>query len=842
MIPLSLRFAARELRSGVRGFRVFLACLALGVAAIAAAGSTAEAFRQGLAVQAREILGGDVVVSSDRKFSDSAKAVFAATGPVAYSAAARTMAEAPSGERRMVELRGVDGAFPLAGTVELADAAGRPVRLADALASRGLVPGAVVEQTLLDRLGLKLGQSFTVGDRPFVARAILVSEPDRLTRGFALGPRVLTRLDAFRSAGFFDSPGFSGQGARLLIGLERSPPAAVKALRAALPDPALQMRERTHAAIGIDRLIDQLEYFLGFVGLASLVAGGLGVASAVSAYLESKTLSIAALKAVGATGGLIRDVYLIQILLLAALGIALGLVVGAAAPLLLGWIAKDSLPLPALFALYPAPLERAALFGALAAAAFSLGPLARARATRPSALFRREMGAGLGFGPELVFAVLAGVGLAALAIWTAPTRIAAAVMIGAVIGAFAVLWLLGRAAVFLGGRARAAASGPLRMGLANLAGPRSAARAATPAIGLGVALLASVVLIQSSLLSEVKVTAPKAAPALVFTEIPGARTAEFDGLIERQIGPLTADRYQRWPFFTGRISAINGHAVVRTSLPRDQRWAFDRDMPMAAIASAPADGQTQAGRWWSASYAGPPLVALDADIAKAADVKLGDAITVSALGRDIEARVAVLRKVGVAGFGPAFTVLIDPHALQGAVLGNVAIAKATRAQEEALMRALAKGGFGEVNVISVREQLEAATGMFDRLALAVRGAASVAALAGLLVLVGAIAAGARARAREAAILRVLGASRGQILVAYLTEYGLIGLIAGAAGVALGYAAAWPVVVKVFNLGWAVDWTGVAALVGGAAVIAGAGGLCAAFAALSQRPAPVLRAE
>jgi putative ABC transport system permease protein len=350
------------------------------------------------------------------------------------------------------------------------------------------------------------------------------------------------------------------------------------------------------------------------------------------------------------------------------------------------------------------------------------------------------------------------------------------------------------------------------------------------------------VLIQSSLLSEVKVTAPKAAPALVFTEVPGARAAAFDKVVASQIGPLSADRYQRWPFFTGRINAVKGRKVDRSSLPRDQRWAFDRDMPMAAIAAEPADGQTRAGRWWSAGYSGPPQVALDEDVAKAADLKIGDQITISALGRDLPARIAALRKVGVAGFGPAFTVVIDPHALQGAALNNVAIAKATRAQEEALMRALARNGFSEVNVISVREQLEAAQGMFDRLALAVRGAASVAALAGLLVLAGAIAAGARARAREAATLKVLGASRAQILAAYVTEYGLVGLIAGAAGVALGYAAAWPVVVKVFNLGWAVDWSGVAALVGGAALLAGAGGLLAAFAALAQRPAPVLRAE
>jgi len=307
------------------------------------------------------------------------------------------------------------------------------------------------------------------------------------------------------------------------------------------------------------------------------------------------------------------------------------------------------------------------------------------------------------------------------------------------------------------------------------------------------------------------------------------------------LGPLSSDRYQRWPFFTGRIVGMNGRRVDRETLPRDRRWAFDRDMSMALVDSAPAGARPEAGRWWPRGYAAPPLVALDEDVAQGAGLKIGDSLTLSVLGRDVEARIAVLRRVDFGGFGPSFTVILDPAALQGAVLTNVAIAKATPEQERAILRGLATR-FPDVNVISVREQLEAATGMFDRLALAVRGAASVAALAGLLVLAGAIASGAQARAREAAILKVLGASRGQILAAYGVEYGMVGLIAGVAGVALGYAAAWPVVTQVFRIGWAVDWSGVFALVGGAALVAVGGGLLAAFAALAQRPAPVLRAE
>ena len=260
-----------------------------------------------------------------------------------------------------------------------------------------------------------------------------------------------------------------------------------------------------------------------------------------------------------------------------------------------------------------------------------------------------------------------------------------------------------------------------------------------------------------------------------------------------------------------------------------------------AIGPKPTNAQIVEGAWWPAGYAGPPLASLDVEVAQGAGVKVGDPILVEVLGTQIEAKVASLRRVEYGGFGPTFAVILDPHALDGAGLRQIAIAKASRAQERAATRALG-ADFPSVNVISVREQLEAAVEIFDRLSLAIRSAAAVAGLAGLLVLAGAIAAGARERAREAATLKVLGAARGQILAAYVVEYGCVGLIAGLAGVALGYAAAWPVVVKVFEARWSVDWTGVASLIGGAAVATGVGGLIAAAAALARRPAPVLRGD
>ncbi|CAN5288179.1 FtsX-like permease family protein [soil metagenome] len=834
--PLAFRFAWRELRSGVAGFRVFLACLALGVAAIAASGSTAEAFRQGLASQAREILGGDVVFSTDQtRFTPDQRAAFARLGPVAYSVRANGMAEAASGQRRLVDMRGVDDRYPLVGQVQLSGAPD----LATALATRDGLPGAAVEQTLLDRLNLRLGDRITVGSTTLAVRAVLLAEPDRLGRGFALGPRVVTATAVVERAGLLQPGGLFGEAVRVLLPTGADPKRVIVQVRRQFPDAHLEARDRSEAAAGASGLIDQLEYFLGFIGLASLVAGGLGVGGAVTAYLEGRKTSIATLKALGAEGPLIRDIYLIQIGVLAVLGVAIGLIIGAVTPLIIGAVAKDSLPIPALFAVYPEPLLRAGAFGLLAAAAFALVPLARARSTPPSSLFRRELIGRLRLGPEGVGAILAGLGLAVMALITAPSKPAAAGLIGGTVVAFGLLWALGLASAWLAGRLRRGARWAVRLGLANLAGPRLAARTASPVIGLGVALLAAVILIQSSLLTQITDIAPRSAPSVVFTEIPGERGAAFDAVVARAMHNPSPDRYRRAPLITGRITRLKGAPVNTDHIAEDVRWAFDKDILLSALAARPDDANVVSGRWWPADYAGPPQVAISRNLADGARLKVGDTITLQVLGREIDARVAALRKIDPAGFGSNFLVVLDAHAIAGANPRSVAIARATPTEEQALTQALGTD-FREVNVISVREQLESAAKLFDRLALAIRGAAAVAGLAGLLVLVGAIASGVRERAREAAVLKVLGGSHAQILAAYLIEYSIVGLIAGAAGLALGAAGAWPIVTLVFKASWSLDWGGVILLLGGATGLAGLGGGIAALHALSQRPAPILR--
>ena len=836
-MSLALRFAARELRSGVKGFRIFLACLALGVTALAAAGSTAQAFREGLASQSRAILGGDISASVEgRRFTPAELTAFAALGRTSEVLHVRAMAEGSNGERRLAEVRGVDRAYPLAGAVRL----GGAFALHQALAPGGAAPGAAVDPTLMQRLGLRIGQAFSIGDARFVARATLVSEPDALGRGFALGPAVLVDRAALERSGLVEGDALYGEAVRIAIRPGLALPAALAAAKRGGGE-GVRVRGRNQAAAGLGELIDQLQFFLGFIGLAALLAGGLGVSTAVAAYLETRTSSIAVMKALGASGALVRNVYLLQVAVLAVLGVAIGVAAGAASPFVLGWIVGDRLPIPVLFALYPGPLIRAAAFGLMAAAAFSLGPLARARVTPPASLFRREAAARTGFGVERVGQALAGLGLVGLTLATAPTPLVAGGMIAAVLLAFGLLLILGRAAAWLASRARSLARGAARLGLANLGGPGSAARTATPAIGLGVALLAAILLIQSSLLSEVRDAAPRAAPSLILTEIAPEQAGALDAILAAAMGRLTPDRYRRTPFATGRITGVKGRPVDISRIAPGARWAFDQDIGLTTLASPPSDADIVQGRWWPSGYAGPPEVMLDRDVADAAALHVGDQITVSLLGRDLDARVAGLRKVEPGRFGASFALVLDPAALAGANLRQIAIARTTPGEDAQISRALGRSLPG-INVISVREGLQAVAKVFDQLAWAVRGAAAVAALAGLLVLIGAIAATAQARAREAAVLKVLGAGRGQILFAYALEYGLVGLIAGGAGVLVGAACAWPVVRLAFHIAFQPDVSGLLALLAAATAVCVAAGLAGAANALARRPAPILRGE
>src|SRR5262245_9709274 len=384
--PLAFRLVRRELRGGLRGFRIFLACLMLGVAVIAAVGSITAAVRAGIATDARQILGGDVelrvlyqpVTPEQRAFLD-------ASGAVSASREMRAMTRPAAGDARaLVELKAVDGAYPLYGTIDLAPAS----PLADALAERGGRWGAAADANLLDRLGLKLGDSIRVGEATYELRATITREPDRGTGVFILGPRLMVADASLATTGLVQ-PGsliYHVYRVRLPEGADAN--AWRRELAAKFPDAVWRVRGLDDAGAGVRRFIDRTGMFLVFVGLAALLVGGVGVGNAVRSYLQGKTATIATLRCLGATGGFVFTTYLLLILLLAAGGVLSGFIIGAAVPLAVTGLLAERMAIEPQVAIYPAPLALAAAFGLLTALGFSLWPLARARQVRAASLFR----------------------------------------------------------------------------------------------------------------------------------------------------------------------------------------------------------------------------------------------------------------------------------------------------------------------------------------------------------------------------------------------------------------------------------------------------------------------
>jgi putative ABC transport system permease protein len=839
---LILRLAAADWRRGLKGFRIFLACIAVGVAALAAAGSAGQAFREGLAGKSRAILGGDALVDARQQaLPAQTLAWLTARARVAVTVEANAMADA-NGVRRLADVKAIDGVHPLQGAIEATDAIGRPAA-AQALLRRGPdgLWGALAEPLFLDTFKVRPGDVVILAGGAVRITGTLVSEPDALGAGFNFSPRImiatgaLPALDLARPGSLFET--------NYHLAVADPSSAALDDLRRALnreyPEVARRWRDIRNASPQLKDTIARLEMFLSFVGLAALLAGGLGVAGAVRGYVEARRGEIATLKALGASSGEIRALLGLQIAGLAALGAGVGALSGAAVPLAAFALLKDQLPVPAAPAVYPAPVLAAAFLGLVAGLGFALGPIGQARVTPVSALYRGAAGqVRTPWAERLAGGVLLA-GLGAAAALTSPEPAFAGILTGAAFAAFGLLWLMGRGVQRAAMALRPHARGRLAVAMAGLGGPASVAPTVGPAVGLGIALLVALTQVQANLVAQVGEIAPRQAPSVAFVEIPAAGAPEFDRVVQAAVGSLTPDRYLRAPVLTARMAAINGAQVDRNKVTPGERWLVEGDLATTYLDRLPSGQSVTAGAWWPPGYTGPLLVSLEEKAAEGAGLSVGTRIVFDIAGRQVEATVANLRRVDWGSFGPTFALLFSPGTLEPATTRYAAIARFTPAEERAAVRAVA-APFPMVGVIRVRDALAAASDLLGQLSAAIQSIAAVAFIAGAFAVAGALAAGARRRAYEGAILKTLGATRGDVLVVFALEQGLAGLAAAAIGACLGMAAAYPLIVVVFEATWVPQWGLVLGAASGAVVALALAGVVAGWFALSRAPARVLK--
>ena len=838
-LPLALRLARRELRGGLRGFRIFLACLTLGVAAIAGVGSVSEAMLEGLKRDGRILLGGDMDLRLTHVEASAEQQTWLAERAEVSSvsemrAMARGMAE--DARRVLVELKAVDNLYPLYGTAELAPAGD----LADALARKDGFWGAVVDGNLLRRLGVERGELVQVGDAQYRVSAVLEREPDRTSRAFTLGPTFMVDRQSLAETGLVQPGSLIRNHYRLRLGEGLDAATLRSDLQEAFPQAGWRIRDTTQAAPGIGRFIDRLTLFLTLVGLTALLVGGVGVGNAVRSYLDGKTATIATFKCLGAPGRLIFQVYMAQILVLAVVGIALGLLIGALSPLAAHSVIGDTLGWSAELGIYPVPLASAAAFGLLTAVTFSLWPLARARSVAAASLFRDLVAPARALLSRGTLPALLGFGglLAGLAVLTASDRMLALYFVAGAIGALALFRLAALGIIAVSRRLPRPRRPGLRLALTNLHRPGAPTGSVVMSLGLGLTVLVAIALIEGNLARQVEQSLPEEAPGFYFIDIQPDQVADFDKLVAGLPG---INEVQRVPMLRGRISAVNGVPPGQMEIPPDVAWIFRGDRGLTWMREPRPGDELTSGEWWPPDYAGPPLVSLDNEVGLALGIGPGDKLSINILGRDVEVTIANLRVVDWSNLTINFVMVFSPGLLEQAPQTHIATVKAEPEAEDTLEIAVTDR-FINVSSIRVKEALEQVGELMGHIATAVRAIAGVALAAGILVLAGAVAAGHHRRVYDAVVLKVLGATRRVVALAFLLEYGLLGLVTAAIASVIGSLAAYLVMTEIMNAPFVFLPQAVLSTALIATGITLAFGFAGTWRALGQKAAPLLRNE
>lgn len=830
------RIARRDLSARFKGLRLLLVCLFLGVGALAAIGTLTGGIERELESRGRVLLGGDVEATIWQRLPTAdEQAAFATMGTVSAGTRMQAMASA-DGVAVPVELKAVDAQWPMIGSFTLTD--GRTAR-APPPGTAWIAAGAA------ERLAVRQGDRFTLGGRKLTVGGIIADEPDRLSEGFALGPVVIVDASLPQAAGLLAPGAMFRSKTRILLPPGASPDAAIDAFKARFPDASFSWRTRDNAAPGAERFVARMGEFLVLVGLAALVIAGIGIGGGVSAYLEARRTAIATLKVLGASSGDIARIYLLQVGAAALAGSLAGLAAGVAVTPLVARALEGLLPVQGGFAVDPGALLRAMAYGLLVALVFAAPPLVRARRFPAMALMRARVSALPAARREVLVPV--GLGLAAivgLALVTAAQIQVTALFLAGAAAVLGLLALLGRAIVRAAARAPRPRDPILRAGLANLHRPGAQTGALVTALGFGLSAFVLLAAMQTSLTANIERRVPERAPDFFVLDVPLAKEAEFRAAVAAELPGAVVKTV---PAMRGRILAYGPEGAMTTvdrSQERDGRregpWQLRGERGMTYSRTLPEGSTLVEGKWWAPDHAGEPLVSIDEELAEPLGLKIGDMITVGILGVERTARIASIRRIEWETLGFNYVLVFSPNAIADAPHNLAAtIEVAPETPRGGLLRRLVQA-FPSTSVVETGALLKDARALLDQMATAILAAASVAVLAGLAVLFGAIAAARASRTYDNVILRVMGASRGQLLRLQLAEYGALALVLALVALVLGSLVAWLITVQMFEFDWLPDWPRVLAVLAGGVVLVIGFALAGSLPLLRARPAQVLR--
>lgn len=835
-IKTAWAIARRDLNARFRGLRLLLVCIFLGTAALAAIGTLTTAISRELASSGQELLGGDIEVEVwQRGLSPAEEKALSAYGTLSSGYRMQAMASTAAAAAP-IELKAVDARWPMFGRLTLID--GRSV---------GAPSGrdAWLAQSAIERLGIAVGDNFTVGTVTLRASGVIAEEPDRLSEGFQLGPTIIVADNIPAQAGL-TAPGALYQSKHRIAFADaaRDPDAVEEALTKAFPTAGFDIRTRDRASPGADRFVRQMSDFLTLVGLAALVIAGIGIAGGVSSYLDQRRANIATLKVLGATSSDIVRIYAMQIGVAAVVGSLAGLAAGVLVTPLLARALQGLLPVESGFIIAPGALLLAATYGLLVAFAFAAAPLLRARTFPAMALMRSGIVPLARDRRALAATALGIAAICALALLTTDQPLLSG---GFLLGAGAALALLaglGWGIQHLARRLPRPRNPLLRSALSNIHRPGAPTGALVTALGFGLAAFVLLAAVQSAIDGNIASRVPNEAPDYFVLDVPQAKEPRFFQVIQSEF-PKAGIRTV--PTMRGAVIAYGAKDTMTRVADLDEipegAWALRGERGLTYADTLPQGNRVVAGEWWSPVHSGEPLVSVDARFAEAVGLKVGDYLTIGILGVERTARIANLREIDWESMGFNFALVFSRNAIADAPHNLSATIdlpdSADTAAKGRLLRALVKE-MPSSSVIEVGGILVEARKLLEQVSLATLAAAAVTVLAGLAVLMGAIAAARSARTYDTVMLRVLGASRRQILLLQLAEYGLLAGVLALVALALGGGLAWVVITQLFEFDWLPDWGEVLGVLGlGVALVLGFA-LAGSLPLLAAKPARALR--
>ena len=829
--------AIRELRSGVSGFRIFLACLILGVGTISAIGTVKSGIEIAISEKGSELLGGNAEAEFTYRLANTEELKWLETisQNISRIIEFRSMAKFVEGgakERALTQVKAVDNEYPLIGNVQLVS--GKSFK--DVFRQP---KSAVMESDLASRLGIDIGETFSLGLTKFVLRDIIQSSPDDAGTNFGLGPRTIIKSEDLLDSGLI-APGtlFTAK-YRLLI----EPLKNLDELRALakikFENNGMRWRDARNGAPGISEFVSRLSAFFIMVGLAGLVVGGVGIGSAVKSYLNRKISTIAVMRSLGATNFQIFMTYFVQLAIISFIGITIGLVIGASVPHLCAPLLKVLIPIPISIVFSIKPLVEAAIYGTIIATLFTLWPLSRCENIQAAALFR-EMNLIKDGLPRLKYLVLSFILVIILliisAVFNQNPELTSWFALGFTV-ALVTLFLSARLLMYCIKKLGRVINGhpSTRWALAAMGGTQEGTNNSLIAIGLGLTVLAIIGQVDGNLRTSINNNLPEVAPSYFVIDIQKSQIEEVRDILNSNKGVISFDEA---PMLRGIITKINNKQASEVA---GDHWVIRGDRGVTYFEELPKRFNLTKGQLWPKDYSGATQISFAAEQAEELGIGIGDSVTVNIMGREITGEITSLRNVDFSSAGIGFVIAMNPSALKKAPHSFIMTIYASTEAETEVFNDLSSR-FSNITLIKVRNVIERVSNLLSSMATASSYGALTTLAMGFLVLLGSAASGQSARSYDAAILKTLGATRKDLIISYIIRFSLVGATAGLVAIFFAVGGAWCITSLVLELPFKIIWDTALLIIIGGLIANLLAGLYFATQALKIKPANILRAQ